>query len=143
MEENSKQHQRRFAIFIVITFLIALTIIWRYLDIMVFSAASPSGGRTAAAPPVERGPILDRNGRILAIQNEMDSVEAWMPYVKNPQETAELLSEVLNLDADTLLGRMTARAGSLWIKRKITPTESEGVQNLLAAGRLPGIYRNN
>jgi cell division protein FtsI (penicillin-binding protein 3) len=139
MAENSKQHQWRFTIFIVITLLTAMTIVWRYLDIMVLSP-SPQKGRQAAVPVVERGPILDRNGRILAIQNEMDSVEAWMPYVKNPQETAQLLAEVLNLDPVSLLERMTSRAGSLWIKRKITPTESEGVQNLLATGRLPGIY---
>ena len=94
----------------------------------------------AEAEKIERGPILDRNGRILAIQNEMDSVEAWMPYVSSPREAASLLGEVLHLDIPSLLKRMEGRRGSLWIKRKITPSESEQIRRLQEDEQLPGIF---
>ncbi|MCL1818649.1 MAG: peptidoglycan glycosyltransferase, partial [Spirochaetaceae bacterium] len=77
-----------------------------------------------AIPAVERGPLLDRNGKILALQTKLDSVTAWVPYVSNPPETAGLLAEALGMDAARLLQRLAENKGFLYIKRKVTPTEA-------------------
>ncbi|MBN2050855.1 MAG: transpeptidase family protein [Spirochaetales bacterium] len=97
-------------------------------------------GTIPGKPMVERGPILDRNGRILAIQTAMDSVEAWIPYIREAQETAGLLAEILEMDEEELFTAFTTRSGSMWIKRKITPTEAARIRELQAQDRLPGIY---
>ncbi|MEW5817580.1 MAG: peptidoglycan glycosyltransferase, partial [Spirochaetota bacterium] len=72
----------RFRIFIVFTGIIVLLLIWQYFSIMVLHRDVKND--TADSPPlVERGPILDRNGRILAIQTRLNSVTAWTPSVEN------------------------------------------------------------
>lgn len=135
MDKNIKI---RFIFFLAVTAVISLIIISRFFSLMVLQNTPVT--ESPAGTLVERGPILDRNGRILAIQNQLDSVESWIPYVENIEETAKLLSEALNLDFDDLLDDMTARRGSLWIKRKITPTESETIKQLIDEDKLPGIY---
>jgi cell division protein FtsI (penicillin-binding protein 3) len=92
-----------------------------------------------AMPPVERGPILDRNGKILAIQTRLNSVTAWVPWVTNPPETALLLAEALGLDEGNLLSRLRENQGFVYIKRKISPTESAKVQAYITEGKLEGV----
>ena len=135
MDKNIKI---RFIIFGSITILISIIIIWRYFSLMVLQKTPATA--TTTSTTVERGPILDRNGRILAIQNQLDSVETWIPYIEDPEETAQLLSDALDLDYRELLSDLTTRRGSMWIKRKITPTESEAVKALQDQDLLPGVY---
>jgi hypothetical protein len=66
------------------------------------------------------------NGRILAIQNRLDSVEAWIPYVSDPDETAKLLAEILAVDYTALRSDFGAKNASMWIKRKISPRRASG-----------------
>ena len=128
----------RFLTLMVVTMVFALLLLWRYFSVMVLN---PRDGSPAESSPVlERGPILDRNGRILAIQNEMDSVEAWIPYIKNPELTADRLAEILDIDREYLLQSFRERNGSMWIKRKITPTESDNIHLLLEDEDIYGIY---
>ena len=136
---KEKPHRRRFIAFFILTLVLSLIILGRYFFLMVLTPASnrPS---TAKEERIERGPILDRNGRILAIQNEMDSVEAWMPYVRDPRQTASLLGNILKIAPSSLLEKMQSRRGSLWIKRKITPTEGDQIRKLQEEKQLPGIY---
>jgi cell division protein FtsI (penicillin-binding protein 3) len=92
-----------------------------------------------AMPAVERGAILDRNGKIFALQTRLNSVSAWIPYVSNPPETAHLLAEALDMDAQRLLERLRENQGFLYIKRKISPTESGKVQAHITEGKLEGV----
>ncbi|MDR1315584.1 MAG: PASTA domain-containing protein [Spirochaetales bacterium] len=92
-----------------------------------------------AMPPVERGPILDRNGKILAIQTRLDSVTAWAPWVSNPPESAHLLAEALSMNEENLLSRFRENQRFMYIKRKISPTESARVQAHITEGKLEGI----
>ncbi len=135
---SDKQFGGRFITVIVITLILALLLLWRYFSVMVLNPRdiTPS----IQKPVLERGPILDRNGRILAIQNEMDSVEAWIPYISNHEYTAEKLSEILDIDKEYLLNSFEERNGSMWIKRKITPTESDNIHQLLEEEEIRGIY---
>ncbi|MBI9105159.1 MAG: transpeptidase family protein [Spirochaetales bacterium] len=133
-----KNITNRFIFFGIVTGIISIIILIKFFSLMIMhpenSAPSVSG------TIVERGPILDRNGRILAIQNQLDSVETWIPYIRNAEESAQLLSDILEIDYDKLMSDFTNRRGSMWIKRKITPTESIAVGELKDAGKLEGIY---
>ncbi|MCK5198017.1 MAG: peptidoglycan glycosyltransferase, partial [Spirochaetales bacterium] len=128
----------RFAVFSIITSIFVLLIIWKYVDIMLISP-TPVSRVTGPAQIVERGPILDRNGRILAIQTQMDSVTAWMPNVKGKENTSEILADALSMNSDLILKKFINYTGFIYIKRKISPTESIRIRDLINNGEIPGI----
>lgn len=130
---------KRFKVFFALLIVLTLTVLFRYAYIML----SPAPGiETVSFPQVERGPILDRYGRLLALQTELYSVEAWIPSIENPEQTARLLSENLtDVEYDSLIQRLSSQNGArfLYIKRKISPTETEKLRSLIREGRLKGI----
>lgn len=131
--------EKRFRIFFGLLLAVSLTVLGRYGYIML--VPSP-GTENVTFPEVERGPILDRNGRLLALQTELNSVEAWLPSVTDPEVTAKLLSENLNgVDYEKLLDDLTSRSTNsfLFIKRKISPTETRKIRSILKEGKLSGI----
>ncbi|MBI9102580.1 MAG: PASTA domain-containing protein [Spirochaetales bacterium] len=135
---EKRRFSGRFITLMVITLIFTLLLLWKYFSVMVLNSTDSSA--VNRKPLIERGPILDRNGRILAIQNEMDSVEAWIPYIVDHENTALRLSEILDIDKDFLLDSFNEKQGSMWIKRKITPTESDNVHRLLDTEDMKGIY---
>jgi len=91
-------------------------------------------------PP--RGSVLDRSGQPLAMSVAVDSVSMDPSRLEDPQVAVEIASEVLGLDAEELWSRIQwAEAHQrrfLWIKRRITPAESERLRSY----RLEGIEFN-
>lgn len=90
-----------------------------------------------------RGAILDRSGHPLALSVPVDSVCINPLRVPDRPLAAELLAGVLGVDRQELLakleraveesrrlGKNAPGAGFLWVKRKITPAESERLRNL-------------
>lgn len=131
--------EKRFRIFFIFLFFLSITVLLRYAFIMLIPTPDIE---SIEFPDVERGPILDRNGRLLALQTELNSVEAWLPDVENPEETAKILSE--NLDGvsyDSILEKLSSDSGInfIYIKRKISPTEAERIRNQLRSGHLKGV----
>lgn len=135
-DNPTENRNRRLRIVSVIVALAVVLIVGRYAVLMI-----PSDGRTPVETraPVERGPILDRRGRILAIQTRLDTVTAWRPEIDDIDATAATLAEILDLDADELAGRLVASDGFLIVERTITPSQSEQIEAERAAGNLPGI----
>ncbi len=128
----------RFVFFASVTGVFILLILLRYLQIMVLDPPrQPLYSSTRAT--IERGPILDRNGRILAIQTRLNSVTAWIPTLGDKEKTAEILAGELGLDKKSLLEKFNTHSGFLYIKRKITPTESKRIEKLINEGKLQGI----
>ncbi len=97
--------------------------------------------KAVSLPVVERGPILDRNGRVMAVQTRLHSVTAWLPHLSRPEETAQALAEILDVKPQELLSSFTDPESSRfqYIKRKVTPTESDRIETLLRQGKLMGI----
>jgi cell division protein FtsI (penicillin-binding protein 3) len=135
---SNVKERRRLYFFILFLSALVLLILGRLVQLMILT---PEGDQPEliALPVVERGPILDRNGKILAISTRLDSVSAWIPNVADPQGSAELLADVLLLPYEDVLSRLQAGGGFVFIKRKITPTESEAIQKLKGEGKLAGI----
>ena len=102
---------------------------------------APTDSSTAVSsdPEVERGPILDRNGRLLAIQAELPTVTVWTPYVEDREKTAESLSQILNLPYEDILSSLGISNRDIIIKRTITPAEAEIIELLKQQGELPGV----
>lgn len=87
--------------------------------------------------PAQRGQILDRNGKILAISVPAKSVFA-VPYeIEEPGKTADFLSDILGIPAQKTLSRLTRKKKFVWIKRKIT---EEQENRIMEKGKPEGIY---
>jgi cell division protein FtsI (penicillin-binding protein 3) len=135
---NSARDRRRIYVFIGLLCAVAALIVGRLVQLMILMPRSDDP-TSIVLPTVERGPILDRNGKILAISTRLDSVSAWVPNVPNPQDTAAALAGVLGLPEEEILQRLRGNTGFVYIKRKITPTESQAVKALLADDKLGGV----
>ncbi|MCP5513862.1 MAG: transpeptidase family protein [Spirochaetales bacterium] len=135
---KSSTLELRKKIFLIGTVLIIVLIIIRYMSLMLFS---PAGGDDSVThkPVVERGPILDRNGRILAIQTRLYSVTAWIPSIKDVGKTASIISEVLEIDKNQLIQDISSRSRFMYIKRKISNSDAENLRGYIDKGDLPGI----
>ena len=91
-----------------------------------------------------RGTILDRTGQALAISVPVDSVCVNPMRISDAAGASEILADTLKLNAADLAWKIkVAQArhrGFLWIKRKVTQDESDGLRNKATASR-PTIMR--
>jgi cell division protein FtsI (penicillin-binding protein 3) len=89
-----------------------------------------------AALALHRPDILDRNGRLLAMDIETSSIFAEPKRMIDPDEAAEQLTSVLpRLDVDDLSRRFSSGKGFMWVQREVTPRERADVHRL----GIPGI----
>jgi cell division protein FtsI (penicillin-binding protein 3) len=108
-----------------------------YLQVISYStykqAAERQQQRTVTIQAL-RGQVLDRLGHPFALSVPVDSVCVNPRRTPDPALAAEILARVLDLDRQSLEAKIQAakrrRAGFLWVKRKVTPEESERVRSL-------------
>jgi cell division protein FtsI (penicillin-binding protein 3) len=129
---------KRFRFFLIITAAFIAVLLWQYVSVMLLKS-KPESTSTLTKPIVERGPILDRNGKILAIQTKLSSVTAWTPHIEDPGKTAAILHGILGLDEEKILEEIQSNDGFLYIKRKISPTDAQKISAEKEAGNLAGI----
>ncbi|MCI0445134.1 penicillin-binding protein [bacterium] len=86
----------------------------------------------------ERGPILDRKNRQLAISIEEASVYGITEEMKNPQEVIEAIGKITNVNAKDVLAH-TENKSFFWIARKIPQEKAEAIKRL----ELSGVYFTN
>ena len=101
-------------------------------DTYVHLAQSQQEKLVKIQPP--RGAILDRTGRRLAMSLPVDSVFVNPLLLKDVGMACAVLSKFLNLDSKDLMDRLqmaiAQHRGFLWVKRKISPEESERLRSL-------------
>lgn len=89
-----------------------------------------------AAITASRPDIVDRNGKILAIDIKTASLYAEPRRIGDPDEALELLTSVLpNLDASKTHKRLSSGAGFVWLKRELTPAQQSEIFSL----GIPGV----
>lgn len=89
---------------------------------------------------VIRGSIYDRNGRLLANQIKLKSLEAWLPSIENIRRTAEIVGPVLDMDPGDLTERLVNNPRRyMWIKRFLSDREADELEGHIAKGELPGL----
>ena len=87
-----------------------------------------------------RGDVFDRDGLVLATNQDVPSLWADPRKVQNPAELAETLSATLGLDLDQAFTRLTATESNgrpmkfMWIKRWLTNVPKETLDALVDAG---------
>ncbi len=91
-----------------------------------------------------RGTIYDRNGKELAISATVDTV--WVnptdiPYSEpEPEEIAESLSHILNMDEQDILDKITRRTSYDTLKKKIDRETGDQVRKWVLDNDVHGIY---
>ncbi len=118
--------------------LAALAVVGRLVQLAVVvplqEPASP-----LVLPEVQRGAILDRRGRLLAITTRYRLASAWAPDIIDAGATARELAAALGMDARALQEGWRAHPGYSIAKRRLTDAEVAAIERQKANGRLAGI----
>ncbi len=83
-----------------------------------------------------RGMILDRSGDQMAASLEVNSVYARPRRIKDKDQAAKVLSDILEIDESSILGKLHEGKAFVWLKRRVSPLVTEK----LAQSDLPGIF---
>jgi cell division protein FtsI (penicillin-binding protein 3) len=86
---------------------------------------------------MQRGPIFDSQGKILAVSLPMNSVFAIPTEVENVEKTATELSKILNIDPSIITKKLKAKVTFTWLKRNNKPRVSQIIREL----NFPGIHQ--
>jgi cell division protein FtsI (penicillin-binding protein 3) len=132
------REKRRLVVFASLLALVALALVGRLVQLMIVVPAR-DGEESLLLPEVERGTILDRQGRIMAITTRQQRASAWVPSVDQPVESAGLLSTILGIEKDRVLESFRRHPGYALIKRKLTPEEAAAIRARKDEGKLAGI----
>lgn len=75
--------------------------------------------------PAPRGEIVDREGNVLARDIETISVYAYPKIVKNPTQTAKVLSQILEISYSEIRQKLDSELSSVLIAKKVPATICE------------------
>lgn len=137
MTEKVPKRRLRFLLFSGLFAVAGAAVLVYYGTIML--GGSPSL-RVASGPRPERGPILDRNGRILAMQTRMGNVTVWKPEISNLAPVAQELARILGGDQKDISDRIQNSSGDfVYVKRKVDQTTLDAIEASRNEGKLPGV----
>ena len=135
-DESGVQSKRRFVIFAVIFSLASLAVLARYGYLMLFPRQGLRPARVEQA--AGRGPILDRNGRLLALETRLGNITLWRPEMDNDEELSKELSPLLEQSPDELLSRIQgSQSDFIYLKKQV----NDSIVKLIEAGIQEGRFR--
>jgi len=128
--------KRRFALFAIFFALASLIVIGRYAYLMLINR--PSIGQARAEMISGRGPILDRNGRLLALETRLGDITLWRPEMGDPVELSRELAHLLEQTPEELLTRITnSQSDFMYLRRQV----NDSVVRIIEAGITQGRFR--
>ncbi len=130
----------RFQLGILLCFAWIGIIVLRLIFLQVFKhdhyvARANKQRQSVVALYPERGPILDRKNRQLAISIAENSIYGIPEEMKSPLEAMHKISNIVEIDQKDLLQRSSTKS-FFWIARKIPKEKAEAIRKL----DLPGVY---
>jgi len=128
--------KQRFVIFVVCFALITIAVISRYGYLML--REPPESG--AVERPGGRGSILDRNGRILALEVRTGNITLWRPAMKSAEDLSRELAPLLEQSQNEIYSRITnTRSDSIRLKQQVRESSVDDIAAAIKEGRLPGV----
>ena len=82
----------------------------------------------------ERGAVLDRNGKSLAVSVPAESLYVRPSLIKNQQEVVQKLSEILGLPKASIQKKLSSNSPFVWIKRQVPRYQAQRITNLNLKG---------
>ncbi|MDR1024518.1 MAG: penicillin-binding protein [Treponema sp.] len=137
-QQNSKKTSRRFTVFFVFMAAAALVLLGRYGYLML--GGRETGTSRSQERPAERGPILDRNGRVLALYTRLANVTAWRSSIPDLEAAGEELAPILEQNAASIRERIiNSPTDFVYLKKQIDESTIKLIEEAQAAERLQGI----
>ena len=89
---------------------------------------------------VERGAILDRNGRFLALQLRFADVSVWRPSISDIDALANELEPVIDMPAAEILEKIySSESNFIYIKRQIDDASARRLSAILEEKKIKGV----
>ena len=133
-----KTGKRRFAVFAVFLVMASMAVLFRYGYLMLFEqqpARQASVERRAG-----RGPILDRNGRLLALETRLGNVRLWRPDMESAEELSRELSPLLEQAPQEIFDRIVESPSDfLYLKRQVNENVTRLIEEAVSGGRIRGV----
>ena len=82
----------------------------------------------------QRGTIFDSNGKELAVSVDVDSIYVEPRKLEDRALAAKQLAKALNMPSKTITAKLKGNGGFVWVKRQITPSQSEAVKAMKLEG---------
>jgi len=82
----------------------------------------------------KRGTIYDKNHREMALSIDVASIAAYPPYITDARQIANALSKMLKIDGGSLNRKLESKKSFIWVKRQVTPKETQAVKDLKLNG---------
>ncbi len=132
-------NKKRFLIIIIPCVLLACYIYIKFA-ILFFG---PQKKITSVTKSVERGSIVDRNGRPLAVQTNFYHFGVSPKAVKNPKEFSEQICDALDMEALEIENRINDNkdASFIYIRKKITTDMYEELSTIVSENKYTAICR--
>lgn len=123
----------------VIIGLCAVFLIWIYIKFVLLSV-SPQKKIAVDQTHVERGSIVDRNGKPLAVSANFYHFVITPKNIKSPEDFAKLIAHSIEMDEDEIVNIIKANENSnfVYLKRKLTQNQYDDVSEII----LGTIYAN-
>jgi len=130
--------KRRYIIFFSFLILFSLYLLIHF-TVLIFGSEKPPSPRQPVSL-TERGSILDRNGRYLALQIRFADVSVWRPSITNIDFLAEEISPILDMTPDEIRSRINASESNfLYLRRQIDDAAARRLSALLEEKRIRGV----
>ncbi|MCL2411289.1 MAG: penicillin-binding transpeptidase domain-containing protein, partial [Treponema sp.] len=139
--------KKRYVVLFSFLGLFSLFLLIHYANLMINGEPPPPPRQRASLP--ERGSILDRNGRFLALSIRFADVSVWRPSIPragNSQNLpcldiiAEELADILEMTPDEIRTRITASESNfLYLRRQIDDATARRLSALIRERRIRGI----
>ena len=116
-----------------------ITILFRSFYIQVIqhselSARAEYQHSRAVNIKLQRGTIYDSEKKLLAVSIPLDSLYAVPEKVDPKDRQIEDLALILGMEVETLENKLTAKTSFIWIKRHLTPSQSQKIMQLDLSG---------
>lgn len=136
MEENTFVSKKRLAFIAVVSAAVTAGIILRYASVML----RPQEIHVQPKTTVERGSILDRNGKVLAIQTTLYNIAVTRSSVRDKERFAEALAPATGMPKAEIRKRLDDDSGDFfYLKKRITENEKSLVAEAVRRNSLRGI----
>ncbi|MCL2269997.1 MAG: penicillin-binding transpeptidase domain-containing protein, partial [Treponema sp.] len=126
----------RFFTVIGILLVAAVFILFRYGALLLTGASNQARWSQA---PVERGKIIDRNGKILASSTTMYNVFVVPPQKDSIRALAVDLAAILEMNEDDVYNRIDRSYENFLLKRQVSASAMEMIKNYQLENRLKGV----
>ncbi|MDR2247097.1 MAG: transpeptidase family protein [Treponema sp.] len=130
--------QKRFIVFAAFFCLAIFVVLVRYA-ILMLAPGEPEQVNPSRVL-IERGPITDRNGRILALQTRLANISAWRPEITDIDAFCQDLAPVLNYSPSDIRERLESSPSDfIYLKKQVDQSTVQRIEQIRADNRIRGV----